>query len=185
MATNPVFNVDLAAVKGQLRLSGVVEGSDAHAMLEAAVLQVRTGFYSRLGNSRMTFLIGLVPVQSPTSDDEILRRIADLCETLWIRMILLDKLPAVFMDNSGGDLEFINQEGTFRSITPERLDRERERMALQIEEWLALLAGDVAIGDAPLVQVHTQADQEPRMFPFGSLVGQNPRLWGNPTRDIS
>ncbi len=184
MATNPVFNADMAAVKAQLRLSGVAEGSDASIMLEAALLQVRAGFYSRLGVDRMAVLTAIAPVQSPTTSDQILRRIGDLCEVLWVRMILLDKLPVVFMDNAGGDLEFINQEGTFRSITPERLEREHDRMQLQIEEWLALLAGDTAIGDAPDVQVHTQADQDPRMYPFGSLLGDNPRLWGDPTREI-
>lgn len=185
MATNPVFNTDLAAVKAQLRLSGIVEGSDAHAMLEAALLQVRTGFYARLGGARMTALLAISPVESPSTDDQILRRIADLCEALWVRCILLDKLPVTFMDNAGGDLEFINQEGTFRSITPERLDRERQRCQLQIEEWLALLAGDVAIGDAPSVQIHTQSDQSPRIYPMGSLNGDNSRLWGDPTRDLS
>lgn len=185
MATNPVFNSDLAAVKAQLRLSGISAGSDAQAMLEAAVLQVRTGFYARLGSTRMAALLAITPVASPTTNDQILRSIANLCETLWVRCILLDKLPIVFMDNSGGDVEFINQEGTFRSISPERLDGDRQRCALQVEEWLALLAGETEIGNAPDVQVHTQADQEPRMYPFGSLLGDNPRLWGNPTREIS
>ena len=184
MATNPVFNVDLAAVQAQLRLSGVSEGTDAFFMLEAAVLQVRAGFYARLGTSRMAFLIALPVVQAPTTNDQILRRIGDLCEVLWVRRVLLDKLPVVFMDNAGGDLEFINQEGTFRSITPERLNQERQSVDLQIEEWLALLAGDVTIGDAPDVQIHTQADQEPRMFPLGSLIGANQRLWGDPTREV-
>lgn len=185
MATNPVFVADLATVKEQLRLTGVVEGSDAQSMLEAALLQVRTGFYSRLGGTRMATLIAITPSESPTTNDEILRAIGGLCEVLWARCILLDKLPVTFMDNSGGDLEFINQEGTFRSITPERLDAERQRCQIQIEEWLALLAGDVEIGSAPDVQIHTQDDQSPRMYPFGTLLGDNQRLFGDPTREIS
>lgn len=185
MATNPVFNSDLAAVKAQLRLSGIAAGSDAQVMLEAALLQVRAGFYSRLGSTRMTALLAMTSVAAPTTNDQILRSIANLCEVLWVRCILLDKLPIVFMDNSGGDVEFLNQEGTFRSITPERLDAERQRCSTQIEEWLALLAGETSIGNAPDVQVHTQADQEPRLYPFGTLLGDNPRLFGNPTREIS
>jgi hypothetical protein len=184
MAPNPVFVSELAALKAQLRLSGVSEGSDAHAMLEAAILQVRSGFYSRLGSARVAELVAITPVPAPTTDNQILRAIGALCEVLWIRMILLDKLPVLFMDNAGGDQEFINQEGTFRSITPERLDRERLRMETQIEEWLALLAGEVSVGNAPDVQVHTQVDQQPRLYPFGTLLGDNPRLWGDPTRTV-
>lgn len=185
MATNPVFNADLAAVKAALRLSGTVEGTDAHSMLEQALLTVRTGFYSRLGTARMAALLAISPVEMPTTNDQVLRRIADHCEIEWVRMHLLDRLPVTFMDNSGGDLEFINQEGTFRSIGPDRLDRLRGRLATQVEEWLALLSGDVEIGNAPNVQVHTQSDQEPRVYPMGSLLGDNLRLWGNPTRDLS
>lgn len=184
MATNPVFNADLATVKAALRLSGVVEGSDAHNMLEQALLQVRTGFYSRLGAARMAALLAISTVEAPATNDQTLRRIGDLCEVEWCRMILLDRLPVIFMDQSGGDLEFINQEGAFRSIGPDRLDRMRTRLQTQIEEWLALLAGDIEIGNAPSVQIHTQSDQSPRMFPFGSLLGENRRLWGNPTREI-
>jgi hypothetical protein len=184
VATNPTFNPDVAAVKASLRLTGVPENTDAHMMLEAALLQVRVGFYSRLGPTRMAVLVALPSVEAPTTTDQILRRIGDLCEALWVRLILLDKLPVLFMDNSGGDLEFLNQEGAWRSITPERLDRERQRMQVQIEEWLALLAGDIVVGEAPDVQVHTQADQDPRVFPLGTLVRENQRLFGDPTREI-
>jgi len=184
MATNPVFVADLATIKAQLRLSGVAENTDAHAMLEAAILQVRTGFYTRLGGARMTVLLAITPVQAPTTNDQILRRIGDLAEVLWVRCILIDKLPMVFMDNTGGDQEFLNQEGAFRSITPERIEAQHLACMTQLEEWLALLAGEVILGDVPVVQIHTQADQEPRVYPFGSLVGDNLRLWGDPTREI-
>ena len=184
MATNPVFLADLETLKSQLRLSGVVEGSDAHSMVEAALLQVRTGFYARLGATRVAALVALTPSESPTTNDGVLRSIAGLAEALWVRCILLDKLPVVFMDNSGGDQEFLNQEGAFRSITPERLDRERQRCQVQLEEWLALLAGDVEVGGAPDVQIHTQAVQTPRVYPLGTLLGGNLRLFGDPTREI-
>lgn len=184
MATNPVFNTDLEEVKAQLRLTGVAPGSDAQAILESVILQVRSGFYSRLGSARMATLVALPLVAAPTTNDEVLRTIGALCESLWTRCLLLDRLPVVFMDNAGGDAEFMNQEGTFRSITPERLDRERQRCMTQIELWLDILAGDVEIGDAPTTQIHTQADQDPRVFPFGSLTGANKRLFGDPTRNL-
>ncbi len=180
MATNPVFNSDLATVKARLRLSGVPETADAQAMLEAALLQVRTGFYSRLGADRMAALLAIVPVEAPSTPDEILRAIGELCEIQWTRCILLDRLPVTFMDNAGGDLEFINQEGTFRSISTDRLAAERQRCTIQVEEWLSQLAG----AESPVVQIHTQSDQTPRLFPFGTLVGGNRRLFGDPTREI-
>lgn len=181
MAVVPLFVASANSLKAELRLSGVVAGTDAQQILEAAMLQARAGLYSRLGVTRIDYLQTLPVVDAPSTADQVLRSIASMCEALWVRCILLDKLPVVFMDNSGGDIEFLNQEGTFRSITLERLNAERQRCQMQIEEWLALLAGEVDIGNAPSVQIHTQSDQSPRVFPNGTLVGRNGRLWGDPT----
>ena len=184
MAPNPLFVPDLTTLKAELRLTGVAENTDAQTILESAVLQVRAGFYSRIPAARMTFLLAITPAAEPSTNDQILRAIGSLCEALWVRYVLLGKLPMLFMDNSGGDQEFVNQEGIFRSITPERLDRQKQADLTQIEEWLALLAGDVELGDAPLTQVHIQSDQLPRVFPLGTLIGENQRLWGDPTREL-
>lgn len=181
---DPVFIASLDILKAQLRLSGIDVTSNAQAILEATVGRVRTEFYARLGVSRMVTLIALPSVSAPTTSEQVLRMIAEQCEALWVRCLLLDVLPVTFMDASGGDLEFINQEGTFRSIPDSRLAGIRERCQIQIEEWLALLSGEVDIGNAPGVQIHTQEDQAPRMFPNGSLLGRNARLWGDPTREI-
>lgn len=185
MAPSPLFVSNLESLQKQLRLSGIVEGTDAFAMLEAALLQARAGFYTRLGDARVAALVAITPVSAPATKNQILRSVAEMCEALWVRCILLDRLPVLFMDAAGGDQEFINQEGTFRSISPERLNQERSRNLEQIEEWLALLAGDLDLGDAPAVQITQQTGQLPRIYPFGSLLGENKRIFGDPTRDLS
>lgn len=182
---DPLFAQDVAAVKAALRLSGVAPDSDAHAMIEDSLSHVRAGFYQRLGGPRVATIKALPIVDNPTTDNEVLRSISVLCEVKWTQMVLLDKLPIIFMDASGGDQEFINQEGTFRSILPARLEAARARAEEQVEEWLAILAGDVAIGDGADVRLHTQSDQTPRVFPSGTLVGENDRLYGDPTRAIT
>lgn len=180
----PLFIADLDTLKAELRLSGVADTTDAHAIVEAAVREVRAGFYLRLGVARVATLVAITPAASPDDADEVLRSIAELCEALWVRCLLLDRLPTQFMDGGSGAQEFLNQEGIFRSLSAEQREQQRVRCQTQVEEYLDILAGDVAIGDGPPVQIHTQADQTPRAYPGGSLIEDNARLWGNPTREI-
>lgn len=184
MATAPLFVADLDTLKADLRLSGVPSGVDADAIIQSACRQVRTQFYSVLGLARVQAILLWTSSDNPTTENEILRSIAEECETLMVRVVLMDRLPNLFMDNSGGGLEFLNQEGAFRSTPRGDLEGQRKRAQTQILEWMALLSGDVALGEGADVQIATQAGQTPRIFPGGDLVGGNERLWGDPTRPI-
>jgi hypothetical protein len=182
--TDPLFVADIATLKSALRLSGVPTDGDAHVMVQSALMQVRAGFYSRLGLAKVAALVAITPSANPTSTDPILRGIAQECETIWVRCLLLDRLATFYMDSSGAYQELLNQEGISRSMTPGAIAEQRKRCMTQIEEWLAILNGDVELGDGPDVQVYTQGDQTPRVFPNGTLSQNNRRLFGDPTREI-
>lgn len=184
MATAPLFVADLATLKAELRLSGVPSGADSDAIVQGACRIARARFYSVLGLARVGAILLWSHSDSPTTENEILRSIAEECEVAMVRCVLMDRLPNLFMDNSGGGLEFLNQEGAFRSTPRGDLDGQRQRCQVQIEEWLALLAGDVALGEGADVQIATQDRQSPSGYPGGSIVGDNERLWGDPTREI-
>lgn len=182
---DPVFVSSLAVMKQSLRLSGVPTGSDADVMVQSALMQVRAGFYSRLGLARVAALVAISSVANPTTNDGILRGIAEETEVMWTRCLLLDRLPLQFMDSSGAEQEILNQEGTTRSMSAEVLREQKLACKAQIEEWLDILSGDVELGDVGSGRVHTQGDQTPRMFPNGTLGGANKRLFGDPTREIT
>lgn len=127
-------------------------------------MTVRIGFNTRLGHARVAELVALTYDADPTGNDEIMRAIANRCEILWARVMLMDTLPAVFMD-AGAALQSYNDEGAFRSIDVEVRERDRARSLVQIEEWLAILAGDIEIGNGPLVQIWTSESPCPRPEP--------------------
>ncbi len=180
---DPLFNVNLAAVKARLRLTGVPSGVDADAMIQSALRTVRVNIYSRLGVSTVDGIVALASIENPTTADAITRGIAEQLEVLWTRVVLLDQLPTLFMDSGAGSQEFMNQEGLNRSMRSDLLENQLKRFLAQIEEWLGLLAGEVELGDNSS-NVLTNAPQLPTVYPLGSLIGQNQRLWGNPKRPI-
>lgn len=183
--TNPLFVADIATLKAQLRLSGVPSDQDAHAMVESALMQVRAGFYTRLGVTRVAELVAISPAANPTIENGILRGLAEQTEVMWTRCKLLDRMPTVFMDSSGAYQELLNQEGIARSLPLSHIEAQKARCAAQVEEALAILDGTVALGEAGEPNVATQGDQEPRVFPQGTLLGRNRRIFGDPTREVT
>ncbi len=182
--TDPLFVSSIAVLKQQLRLSGVPTNVDAHVMIQSALMQVRVGFYSRLGVDRVNELVALSTAANPTDEDGVLRGLAEQLEVMWTRCKLLDRFPTVFMDSSGAYQELLNQEGIARSLPLSHIQAQKEACDAQIEEWLAILSGEIALGESGEVNIHTQSDQTPRVFPQGTLGGGNLRLYGNPTRPI-
>lgn len=182
---HPLFVATLVSLKQQLRLSGVPSDADAAKMIESAVHQVRVGFYARLGPARVAELVAIPTEEHPVGEDGILRMLAEQCEVMWVRCKLLDRMPTVFMDSSGAYQEILNQEGIARSLPLSHIEAQKQRCAAQVEEWLAILDGSVALGEAGEPNIATQADQEPRVFPQGTPLGRNRRLFGDPTREVS
>lgn len=181
---DPLFVTDLATMKMELRLSGIDSTADVDRQLKSAIQEVRVGFYSRLGLTRTNELAAIAYVENPTTEDPILRAIAYQTEVKWVWCALSARLPMLFMDGSAGDRQFINEEGTFREVDPGELQRERDNAKAQIDEWLCLLSGDCELGDGDGANVYLPGAQTPRIWPFGTLVSENPRLFGDPTRDI-
>ncbi|CAK9074174.1 Uncharacterized protein (Fragment), partial [Durusdinium trenchii] len=156
---------DEATLKARLRLTGVEAGSDAQAIIDEATLMVRANIYARLGDTRVTELLAITFDPVFTTNQGALRAIANNLEIKWVWLILLDRLPTIFMDNSGAVQEVYNEEAAFRSVDPERLDDLREQCLIAIEQMLDVLSGDQEIGDVGLGRIFTQDDQTPRLYP--------------------
>lgn len=140
----PYFFDDIDELKGRLRLSAVPDSTDAQEIIEDALEQVQAGMAMRLGTDRLGELQDLfdtMATPSPTVDEEVNMAICRVLEVTWTRVILMDRLPMLWMDQSGGDREIYNQEGAFRGLSPTQLRDQMDRMEQQIQDWLNFLLG--------------------------------------------
>ena len=158
----PLFLEDMAALQAALRLTDVRPESNALSILEQALRMARVRFYQRLGTSTVQDILDTDYVEDPTTDDEMKRFVANLCEIELVRLQLLDRMPVIFMDAGGQTREMYQNEGTFRSMDPQTLADIRQRIEAQIENWLALMAGEIELGDDEAVQAYTQTDVCPK-----------------------
>lgn len=98
----------------KLRLSGLPSGGDGEAVLDEAILQVRTAIFQRLGASRVTTITGTAYSESGTTDAQILRLAAAQVELYGIKARLLRDAPTFFMNASNTSEEAWNDEGLLR-----------------------------------------------------------------------
>lgn len=171
MTITPLFVDDLAAIQTALRLTDLREGSDAVSILEQGVRMARVRFYQRLGPVRVAEILETVYTDAPINSEETLRMVANLCEVEIVRLELLDRMPVIFMDASGSAREAFNTEGAFRSMDRESLKLIRARIETQIDNWMALLAEEIELGEGEAAQVYTQEAPCPR-----PILGATPFL---------
>jgi len=136
-----LFISDVDTLKGQLRLSGANQ-SDALAQIDSAIAEVRLGFYDALGAARVAAIVALVGSSEPATADEILRSRAELCEGAWVRMLLLGRMPTLFVDSGAVVQQTWNEEGLGRSSSSTGSEKEISRLKSQIDDWLSDLAGE-------------------------------------------
>lgn len=169
----PLFVADAAKLKKKLRLSGAPTDGAADELIEEARLNARLRFYEELGAARVGELLAITEVALPATDDQVLRSLASTTEIKLVRHELLATMPSLFQDGSADQEEKWNEEAIFRGMDAEQLEALRSRLADEIEEALAILAGQVA--STPKVRASTIDPGAPRELeypppvPFGSL----------------
>ena len=168
MTATPLFLDDQAAVQAALRLTDLREGTDAIVIVAQGLRMARVRFYTRLGADVVQAIVETDYVEDPTTEDQMKRFVAHLCEVELVRLQLMDRMPVLFMDSSGATRETYNNEGAFRSMDPEALAAARLRIEAQVEEWLGLMAGEVVLGSEG-AQVYTQTDVVPKPVLGASL----------------
>lgn len=169
MATAPLFCADLATLKAKLRLSGLAAASDADAIVNEAILTVRLSFVRHLGLSRVTALVALPFSEAPTTENEILRAVANVTEVEWVRFELMRTLPVLFQDASGDKGDIWNREAPFRQSGQSDLKRQADALYATILTNLELLSGDNTDGSDGAVQGGAmEADTAPPR-PFDSV----------------
>lgn len=143
MAVEPLFVVDMDTLKERLRLTGAVQG-DALAQIDQAVEDVRVGFFADeqgLGATRTNEILAIDYVENATTTNALIRTRANNLEVLWVRMLLMRRMPTLFMDGSGAVQQIWNEEGLTRNPLG-TLKSELNRLEAELIEGLAYLRGD-------------------------------------------
>lgn len=140
MAVAPLFEKDLDTIKAKLRLSKLAEERDGHALLEEALRSVRIGFIRELTKSRVDDIADTALVDTPSTDDEVMRVAAAVTEVLWVRYQLMATMPSAFLDAGAQDtVQIWNDEGAFRSGSAQGFQERRSALWGEITSNLDLL----------------------------------------------
>ena len=165
MPAEPVFIPDLDTLKARLRLSAVDTG-DAAAVLDSAVEEVRLGLFAELGSSLVTEIQTLTREEPAVTDDGLTRLRAENVELLWNRMILLQRLPSLFMQSAGVARHAWNEEGITREASSKDIRTEVRELQRLVRIGLAYLLGQ----DTGDLTVFVAEPDETPQYPGQSIV---------------
>lgn len=125
MAVEPLFVPSMADLKERLALSGSTQ-TDTEAELNTATIEVNVRLHARLGEALVAKIVAIPELTdpldpgdppalvAPTTADGRLRAMAEQAEVLWIKWILIQELPTLFMDSSFNVDQQWNEEGLTR-----------------------------------------------------------------------
>lgn len=167
MASVPLFIPDRDSLLSQLRL-GNSSQDDTLAVIDRAIDEVRLGFYDKLGIARVTKLLSYSSVSSPTSQETLLRKRAEIVESQWTQLILLDHLTAQFLDSGSATRQDWNELGLIRNKSRSEIDRMKESLLTRVSEGLASLESGES--DDESIKITTIGPQNTPSRPGSSLL---------------
>lgn len=177
--TDPLFVADLDTLKLKVRMKGVpASNMEALAILDECILNARISFYRRLGTTRVAALVALPFNENPTTEDEILRALANTVEVRLIICCLVQSLPHAFLDAAGNLCSRWNEEAPLRETPTATRDDYLEHCINQIEEDMQLLAGSEDIGDEDGIQTFDGSPDCPAPH-VGTSLNPHHRRGGN------
>lgn len=169
---NPLFIADEATLKAKLRLSAVpTSATDTESIFDEAILRARVRFYRELGVARTNTIVALPFSETPTTEDQVIRALANTVEVRMVYAELLRLLPNTFMDASGDVNHRFNEEAPLRERGGFELGEELRRIESAIANGLQELATP-DIGECDIVQSY---DGTPDVFVSGDF-GSAPRV---------
>tara|TARA_R110002094_G_scaffold220250_1_gene192768 strand:+ start:6952 stop:7554 length:603 start_codon:yes stop_codon:yes gene_type:complete len=180
MAVAPLFVVDLDTLRLELRLQGLKTGSEGESIFVRATSAARVYLYQRLGINLATTLVAVTEVENPTTAEDIRRKAASLAEVEIVRCDLLDLMPIMVGDASGDAQQVYNDEGVWRSATPEERVEALGRCRARIEELIELMLSEDELGDDLTIRVFNgQRAVNDERFPGGTSLPAIGKFKGN------
>lgn len=171
----PLFVADMDLLRSRLRLSGTAS-PDALTMIDFAVQRVRVGVYSSLTEQQIADIVASPSVPNPTTQAQAMRSLAEAVEVLWVRYILMQELPHMFMDGSGRVLKDWNEEGLTRDSGNRAYEKMLESLWNQILDGLSQLSAGT-LGATSDMNLSTLGPTRPQPRP-GKMSGLP---WPRPT----
>lgn len=169
MAVAPLFIVDTATLLKQLRLSKTTD-EDGLAIIDGAIQEVRLGFHDCLSDARIAEILAFTSEDNPDTDDERTRTRAEKTEVMWVRILLITRLPNFFLDSSGNVPQVFNEEGLTREPRRDARDRELDRLNAELIKSIELLKGGTDCTIENEVQASTLCPDVAPPLPFGSIA---------------
>ena len=169
MAVTPYYVANLTTLKEGLRLSTLDGTEDSSGILDRAVEWARGYIFRKLGPTIAAQWKAVGFVENPTTEEGVLRMIANLLEARLVLVELIDRLPFFFMDDSGATMESYNEDATFRKKSAEERKELRARAWSEIDDFLALLRGDQVLGSNLDIKVYVGENDTPRSL-GGSIL---------------
>lgn len=180
MAVAPLFVTDLDTLRLELRLQGLKSGSEGESIFVRATSAARVYLYQRLGLTTATELVGIPEVENPVTAADIRRKAATLAEIEIVRCDLLDIMPIMVGDASGDAQQVYNDEGVWRSATPEERIEALSRCRARIEELIELMLSEDALGDDLTIRVFNgQRPSSTERYPGGTALPAIGKFPGN------
>jgi len=142
MAVLPLFITTIADLQSRLRLTGTAQ-ADSLRMMTETIEQVRVYLYDALGSARVAVILATAHSDAPTTNAELLRSKAELVESMWVRMILMRRMPMLFMDTSAQTQQVWNEDGLTRNMGAAGIEKELARLQNDISNLLDDLQGAV------------------------------------------
>lgn len=169
MAVAPLFVVDRDALVAELRLTAATDG-DAPAIIDGTIQEVRLNFYDCLSTARVDQIVAFATAENPATPDERTKVRAEKTEVMWVRMLLLTRLPNFFLDSSGDVPQAFNEEGLTREPRIDAKGVELNRLNAEIIKSLEVLKGleDCTIENE--VQASTFCPDVTPPRPFASIA---------------
>lgn len=166
MAVAPLFVADMDTLKTRVRLQGA-SLPGALAVIDQAVEDARLLLYRRLGASRITQILATAYTETPATDAELERSLANSVELKIVRQDLLRKLTG-FAQAGGAVHQMWNDENAM-ALDALQKRQEIERLGTEIEEGLAALAGDKDLDNTSRGRVALIGPTTPTNLPGASI----------------
>ena len=126
-------------------MTGLPTGKDGEAIFFAAIIEARTGFLRRLGIDRVAEIVAYSSTETPTTNNEAVRLIAEVAEIKWVRMVLMRTTTTVTLDGAGGSYSDYHHEAPFRETGPFERNIELKKLQEEINEAIDVLSEDEII----------------------------------------
>lgn len=168
-------------LKARLRLEGATS-TGAQALIDQAVEDARILFYGRLTAATVTMIKATAYTETPSTDAQLLRTLANSVEIKVVRRDLLRSMPTLFLDSAGRRLQQFNDEAAF--VAQRNLRDELARLDDEIEEGLQKLAGEEGLDEQGSIEAVALAPDDTPDLPGATIWESMRRSSAWPTNEV-